>query len=184
MLKIIAAMAAAFVADPALASDPLTDACVKRPLGWSCAASKIGDLPARQQATAIMLLRGSLNLELKNRLAPNITDRASACWAARVEGYGNGMLTMAATKNPGLKSFLSYQSGVIKRAVDGQLSWTEATTLREARPKPTEATGLTRLEAEKFGGTHVALLDDAETSLIAFAKVAAGDDKTQCSLRP
>lgn len=149
------------------------DACAINPVGWTCKATWIASLPPRQQRAVLILLKGGMNLDVKNRLMPNMASKEDACWVTKVHGMGNAMLSMAATKNDDLRSYFIDSSEITRGVVEGRLKGKEAQTLNAARPFPgafdaqTKADGA---EVERLYGTQIKA---SENALIAFAKVAA-----------
>lgn len=167
----------------ALAAQPLPDnACTTHPVGWMCKASWIATLPQRQQRTVLILLRGGLNLDVQNRLIPNVKTDADACWALGVSGYGNAMLAMAATKNADLRSNFGYSSEIYRRVLEGELTSTEADTLLLARAMPRATVAQNRRDLAEVERLYRAEIEKAQSSLIAFAKVAA-QNIPRCQLK-
>ena len=151
------------------------DACVKNEFGGSCKANWISELSAEDQRVALSVIYGGVKLHIKNVLAPNVKSRRDACWVLSIQGFSGAMLAMASTKNQDLKLHFNYGSGMATRIIDGDLSASEGEKLLAGRRYPIRLDDGFRdrtLRMEKLYGKSIA---NAESTLIAIAKIAASD---------
>jgi hypothetical protein len=148
------------------------DACEKHPLGWSCKATWIGSLPRQEQEDVLTVLKGALNIEVRDRLTPNVKTQSDACWASSVAAMGDDMLSMAATKTPALKAYFEYSSRIVRRMNSRQLTGSEAQTLLAAHPMPVERTIAAKGRVQLIERRYKAQVLSSESALLAFSKVA------------
>ena len=90
-----------------------------------------------------------------------------------VRGFGDAMLSMAATKNDDLKSYFDYSSEIARRLVERQLSRKEAEILLATTPMPAKNDVPTKQAVAEVERLYKEKLEKAVSALIAFAKVAA-----------
>lgn len=148
------------------------DACTERPFGWSCQELWIEALPENERNVVLLSLSGRLNLEVENRLLPQVKSMKDACWVVSVQGFGKELLAYAAKENSPQWIYFYRSFSVYLRMSEGALSFREGDILLKSLVFPGEVAGL----ATEFVSTeqkYKTRLDKAETVLIALSKMMA-----------
>lgn len=155
------------------------DPCAVRPLGWSCAAEKIRQLPEGERGMIYTILEGEAAKDI-TRLA--VDTPVNRCWTAKVAGFEYAMLRMATLPDSGMNTYygdvsMAYQARVEGKLDDNGLVLTLKALERASTPAPTEAAMQSALD-----GKLTDLIYKASNALIANAKTAASSFKPGCAI--